>query len=106
MTTKTNKQLRSEFEEKLQEGFMAIRNGLTFGEYKSATMLDFDKALQLRDEEKIKAAKQEALEEVEDMLKYDLFPVQIKLESPRYWDGYIDTIKKISSLISSLKKKS
>ena len=34
----------------------------------------------------------------EHIRKFDLFPTQVKLESPRYWKGYRDTVEKILDL--------
>lgn len=41
-----------------------------------------------------------------DKFKYDLFPVQIKMENPGYWNGYTDTIFKVKDIIINLINKS
>ncbi len=39
---------------------------------------------------------------IEEKLKYDLFPVQVREENPSYWNGYTDTIFKIKDIISAI----
>ena len=48
-----------------------------------------------------KFAKKEGREEVLEALKYDLFPVQIKMENPIYWQGYTDTVEKVKEILTN-----
>ena len=47
---------------------------------------------------------EEVLSRLEEKLKYDLVPPQVKMESPIYWKGYEDVLAKLLSLIKKAKE--
>lgn len=45
-------------------------------------------------------AREERDTELREKLKFDLFPVQTREEDPRFWEGYVSTVKKFKALLS------